>query len=451
MSKKISTYYKHISPMKIILFGYCFIILAGTILLTMPFAAKSGEATNFLTAFFTATSATCVTGLILVDTYTHWTVGGQLVILCLIQIGGIGFITICISALALTKKKIGFATRNLMQNSISAPQIGGIVRMTHLVLWGTILVEIIGVCLLFLFYYPLYGFKEGLWYSIFHSISAFCNAGFDLMGRQVQFSSFTGQVDNFYVNTIIMLLIIIGGLGFIVWDDLLMVKFKFSRIHLHTKLVLYVSAILIIAGAGILLITQRNSDYFGSMSLAQQGLASLFQSVSARTAGFNTIDFSQISEPGLLVIICLMLIGGSTGSTAGGIKTTTFAVLMLSVVTTFWNKKSVEVFGRRLEDGISRTASCIFMMYLITVCLSAMIISSIEGIPLIHTMFECVSAIATVGLTTGVTTQLSSTSLFILIFLMIFGRAGSLTMLLAFSSKKMQAVSTLPLEKIQIG
>ncbi|WMI80294.1 TrkH family potassium uptake protein [Anaerotignum sp. MB30-C6] len=448
---KLMKHLVEISPMKIILYGYCFIILLGAILLCMPFASQDGKATDFLTAFFTATSATCVTGLVVVNTYTHWSTVGQVIILCLIQIGGIGFMTVCIAAITLTKKKIGFMSRSLMQNSIAAPQLGGIVRMTKFVLYGTLLVEGIGAFLLSFFYCPIYGLAKGIWYSIFHSISAFCNAGFDLMGTQKEFVSFTSQVGNVYVNAILMLLIIVGGLGFFVWHDLIDAKLRFSRMHLHTKLVIFLSSILIVGGTFLLFISESGGAEFQKLTLLEQITASAFQSVSSRTAGFNTVDIGSLTETGQFLIICLMLIGGSPGSTAGGIKTTTFAVLALSVLTTFWHKKSIEVFGRRMEDGITRLASCVFMIYLFMVCSVAMIISKIEGMPLLDTLFESVSAIATVGLTTGITTSLGNVSLVLLAILMITGRAGSLTMLLAFSSRKNPVVSTLPLEKIQIG
>ena len=437
--------------MKVIFYGYCFIILFGTLLLSMPFASQDGKVTDLLTALFTATSATCVTGLVVVNTYTHWSIAGQLIILCLIQIGGIGFMTFCISAIALTKRKIGFISRSLMQNSIAAPQLGGIVRMTKLVLCGTLLVEGIGAVLLSFFYCPIYGFWKGLWYSVFHSISAFCNAGFDLMGAQTEFASFTSQVANIYVNIILMLLIIIGGLGFFVWQDLLKARLRFSRMHLHTKLVIFLSGILIVGGAVLLFVTERGGAEFQKLTLSEQLIASVFQSVSTRTAGFNTVDIGSLTQTSQFLIICLMMIGGSPGSTAGGIKTTTFAVLTLSILTTFWHRKSIEVFGRRMEEGITRLASCVFMIYLYMVCFVAMVISRIEGIPLIETLFESVSAIATVGLTTGITTSLGNVSLVLLAILMIIGRAGSLTMLLAFSSRKNPVVSKLPLEKIQIG
>lgn len=437
--------------MKIILLGYCFIILLGTVLLRLPAAVRDGSEQSVLTAFFTATSSTCVTGLVRADTCTNWTLFGQAVILVLIQTGGIGFMTICISALSLTKKNIGLASRSLMQNSISAPQLGGIVRMTKFISLGTLLIEGIGALLLAFYFCPLLGLGRGIWYSIFHSISAFCNAGFDLMGIQGEYSSLTSVVGNWYVNLIIMLLIVIGGLGFFVWRNLLDSKLQYKKMLLHTRIVMFVTAFLILGGALLLFLTEHGGDAYHDKSLSEQIAASFFQSVSARTAGFNTVELARMTEAGRFILICLMMIGGSAGSTAGGIKTTTFAVLMLSIITTFRHRKSVEAFGRRMEDGIARTASCVFMLYLLLSCGGAVLISRIEGIAFLDALFETVSAIATVGLSVGLTPTLGIMSCLILCFLMIFGRVGSMTMLLAFSSNKNIKISSLPLEKVQIG
>ena len=437
--------------MKIILLGYCFIILLGTVLLRLPAAVRDGSEQSVLTAFFTATSSTCVTGLVRADTCTNWTLFGQAVILVLIQTGGIGFMTICISALSLTKKNIGLASRSLMQNSISAPQLGGIVRMTKFISLGTLLIEGIGALLLAFYFCPLLGLGRGIWSSVFHSISAFCNAGFDLMGIQGEYSSLTSVVGNWYVNLIIMLLIVIGGLGFFVWRNLLDSKFQYKKMLLHTRIVMFVTAFLILGGALLLFLTEHGGDAYHDKSLSEQIAASFFQSVSARTAGFNTVELARMTEAGRFILICLMMIGGSAGSTAGGIKTTTFAVLMLSIITTFRHRKSVEAFGRRMEDGIARTASCVFMMYLLLSCGGAVLISRIEGIAFLDALFETVSAIATVGLSVGLTPTLGIMSCLILCFLMIFGRVGSMTMLLAFSSNKNIKISSLPLEKVQIG
>lgn len=449
--ENFATFCRRMSPMKVILLGYCLIILAGGILLTLPIAARDGVHTPFSDALFTATSATCVTGLIRFDTYSHWSYFGQAVILTLIQVGGIGFMTFAVSVIALTKRKIGLASRVIMQNSISAPQVGGIVRLTRFIIAGTALIEGVGALLLSFYFVPRKGLGEGLWFSVFHSISAFCNAGFDLLGSQQPFSSLTGLAGNWYVNLIIMLLIVVGGLGFFVWSDMVYSKFRFSRLKLQSKLVLTVSALLIFAGAAALYFLELGNPEFVQRPADERVLTSLFQSVTARTAGFNSVDLAQMTQSSRLLMICLMLIGGSAGSTAGGIKTTTFAVLVISVISVFKKKKSVEAFGRRMEDGIVRRASCIFMTYLFLTLFVAMAVSSIDGFPILDTLFESASAVGTVGLTTGITTELSLISKTLVGLLMLIGRVGSITLLLAFSSDRGAVVSKLPLEKIQVG
>lgn len=444
--------WQNISPMKFILGGYCVIIIIGTILLSLPAAARGGVHTPVSDCFFTATSATCVTGLIRYDTYTHWTLFGQLVILALIQIGGIGFMTVAILVMVLAKRRIGLSERSLMQNSISAPQIGGIVRMTKFIAMGTALIELTGAVLLAFSFVPRFGVKKGLYFSIFHSISAFCNAGFDLMGGTTgKFSSLTGMEDNLYVNLVIMMLIFIGGLGFFVWQDLIRKHFHFKNLTLQSKMVLSISVGLVLLGAAALFLLENGNEMFEGLTLKEKIMSSFFQSVSARTAGFNTSDLAAMTEPGIFVMICLMLIGGSTGSTAGGIKTTTFWVLCVSIFATFGRKKNVEAFGRRMEESITRTASCVFMTYLLLIAAATILISALEELPILTVLFETASAMATVGLTVGITPTLGMASKLILAFLMLCGRVGSITMLLAFSSEKKVSSSRLPLEKIQVG
>ncbi len=444
--------WQKISPMKLILGGYCTVILLGTLLLALPFATKGPGGTGITDCFFTATSATCVTGLIRFDTFMHWTLFGQLVILVLIQIGGVGFMTIAVLAMLLAGKKIGLSQRVIMQNSVSAPQLGGIVHMTKFIALGTLIVEGIGAMLLSFAFVPRYGLAKGIYFSIFHSVSAFCNGGFDLMGGTTgEFSSLTGSVGNWYINIVIMLLIFIGGLGFFVWHDIGVKKGRWKLFNLQTKLVLSISIALVLLGAVALLVLEFHSPAMEGLSVSEKLCASLFQSVSARTAGFNTIDLAVMTEPGKFLMICLMLIGGSTGSTAGGMKTTTFWVLCLSIFTTFFRKKNVEAFGRRMEENITRTASCVFMTYLLAVSVASILISAVEGIPMITALFEAASAMATVGLSFGVTPSVSMFSKMLLALLMICGRVGSITMLLAFSSEKRYTSSRLPLDKVQVG
>ena len=395
-----------------------------------------------MTSFFTATSATCVTGLIRVDTYSHWSWFGQFIIILLIQIGGIGFMTFCIYALTLAKKKIGIISRSIMQNSISSPHVGGIVKMTKFIILATFFIEALGAFFLSFIFCPKLGLVKGLWFSIFHSISAFCNAGFDLMGNFEPYSSLVSFQDNWYLNMIIMLLIIIGGLGFLVWKDIIDNRGHFSKMRLHTKIVITTTIILIFGGALFIYFCEQ-----GNATI----LSSLFQSVTARTAGFNTVDLSKIRETTQLIIIILMFVGGSSGSTAGGIKTTTIAVMLVNIISMFKQKKGVEVFKRRISDEIVKMASCVLMAYLVLTLFVSLIICQLENISYITVLFECVSAIATVGLTIGITSQLGVISQCLLALLMLFGRVGSITFLLAFASNRVTPLAKAPAEKIQIG
>jgi len=428
--------------MKIIFYGFCIIILMGTILLSLPISLKENQEVSIMTSFFTATSATCVTGLIRVDTYSHWSWFGQFIIILLIQIGGIGFMTFCIYALTLAKKKIGIISRSIMQNSISSPHVGGIVKMTKFIILATFFIEALGAFFFSFIFCPKLGLVKGLWFSIFHSISAFCNAGFDLMGNFEPYSSLVSFQDNWYLNMIIMLLIIIGGLGFLVWKDIIDNRGHFSKMRLHTKIVITTTIILIFGGALFIYFCEQ-----GNATI----LSSLFQSVTARTAGFNTVDLSKIRETTQLIIIILMFVGGSSGSTAGGIKTTTIAVMLVNIISMFKQKKGVEVFKRRISDEIVKMASCVLMAYLVLTLIVSLIICQLENISYITVLFECVSAIATVGLTIGITSQLGVISQCLLALLMLFGRVGSITFLLAFASNRVTPLAKAPAEKIQIG
>lgn len=451
MKPKLSVWHST-SPMKVILGGYCLIILLGTLLLALPIATQEPGGTPVTDCLFTATSATCVTGLIRYDTYTHWTTFGQIVIISLIQVGGVGFMTIGILIMILSGKKISLNQRSIMQSSISAPQLGGIVRMTKFITLGTCIIEFIGAALLSFVFIPKFGVGKGIYFSVFHSISAFCNAGFDLMGGATgPCTSLTGMVGDWYVNIIIMLLITIGGLGFFVWHDMGEQKFRFRKLHLQSKIVLSVSVSLVFLGALAIFSFERGHEAFQGLELNEQILASLFQSVTSRTAGFNTADLGAMTDSSKFVMTCLMFIGGSPGSTAGGIKTTTFWILCISIFATYKRKKNVESFGRRMDDNITRVASCIFMTYLILTTTTAMIISAIEDLPLLTTLFESVSAMATVGSSFGATPSLGMVSKLLLTFLMLCGRVGSVTMLLAFSSQKSVSTSSYALEKVQVG
>lgn len=436
---------RHITSFQIIIVGFLLVILLGTILLMLPFATRQGESTRFLDALFTATSAVCVTGLVVHDTASYWSFFGQGIILLLIQIGGMGVVTIAVAVAAVSGKRIGLMQRSTMQEAISAPQVGGIVRMTQFILRTSILIEIIGAILLAFVFCGDYGIK-GIWYALFHSISAFCNAGFDLNGTIEPFSSLTGYSVDPLVNLTVMSLIVIGGIGFITWADIQKNKWNIKKYRMQSKVILIVTACLIVFPAIYFFFGE-----FSSFPLGQRIWTSVFQSVTPRTAGFNTVDLNLISETGQMIVIILMLIGGSPGSTAGGMKTTTFAVLCASAVAVFQKKESAHFFGRRVPNDAVRTAATIFLMYIVLFLGGGMLISYRENVPLMKALFETGSAIGTVGLSLGLTPILGDLSRLILIGLMFFGRVGGLTLVFAAVSENRINNSRLPEEKITVG
>lgn len=437
---------RSITSFRIIILSFFMLIMLGTLLLMLPISSREGRFTSFSDALFTATSATCVTGLVVKETASYWSLFGQCVIFTLIQIGGMGVITIGLAVMRASGMKIGLWHRSTMQESISAPHVGGMVRFTGFILKTTVLIELIGAALLFPVFCNDFGVAKGLWYSLFHSVSAFCNAGFDLMGAREPFSSLTGYGSNIYLNCIIMLLIISGGIGFLVWGDIKTHKHRLKRYSLQSKIVLLTTSILIVLPAVYFFFNE-----YGSLNPADRSISSFFQSVTTRTAGFNTQDLSQMSESGSVIMIILMLIGGSPGSTAGGMKTVTFAVLFLSAVTVFGRRRDVQCFKRRISDDTVRSAGVIFFMYLVLFLTSGVIISNTEHIPLLSCLFETSSAIGTVGLTLGITTELKLLSKVILMVLMFFGRVGGLTIIYAALPSSGSKNSRLPLETISIG
>ena len=437
---------KSMSSFQIILLSFFVLIMLGTFLLMLPISSRGHGFTPFADALFTATSATCVTGLIVKDTATYWSFFGQAVIITLIQIGGMGVITIGMTVMRASGMKIGLWHRSTMQESVSAPTVGGMVRYSGFIIKTTVLIELIGAALLFPVFCKDFGVLKGLWYSFFHSISAFCNAGFDLMGVREPFSSLTSYGSNIYVNCIIMLLIIAGGIGFLVWGDLKTHKFRFKRYTLQTKIVLITSLLLIVLPAVYFFLHE-----YQDMNLSDRIISSFFQSVTTRTAGFNSQDLTKMSESGIAVMVILMMIGGSPGSTAGGMKTVTFAVLFLSAIAVFSRKRDVQSFKRRIADDTVRNAGVILFMYLALTFISGVIISRTENLPLLTCLFETGSGIGTVGLTLGITTKLKLLSKIILMVLMFFGRVGGLTMIYAALPSSGNKNSRLPLEKISIG
>lgn len=437
---------KSMSSFQIILLSFFVLIILGTVLLMLPISSRERVFTPFADALFTATSATCVTGLIVKDTATYWSFFGQAVIITLIQIGGMGVITIGMTVMRASGMKIGLWHRSTMQESVSAPTVGGMVRYSGFIIKTTVLIELIGAALLFPVFCRDFGVLKGLWYSFFHSISAFCNAGFDLMGVREPFSSLTSYGSNIYVNCIIMLLIIAGGIGFLVWGDLKTHKIHFKRYSLQTKIVLITSLLLIVLPAVYFFFHE-----YQDMNLSDRIISSFFQSVTTRTAGFNSQDLTKMSESGIAVMVILMMIGGSPGSTAGGMKTATFAVLFLSAIAVFSRKRDVQSFKRRISDDTVRNAGVILFMYLALTFISGVVISRTEQLPLLTCLFETGSGIGTVGLTLGITTKLKLLSKIILMVLMFFGRVGGLTMIYAALPSSGNKNSRLPLEKISIG
>ena len=442
--------YKKMTQTQMIVVGYLLLILLGSILLMLPVSSRDGNMTSFADALFTSTSASCVTGLVVQDTYLHWSFFGQLIILILIQIGGMGFMTIGVCVAILLRRKIGLKVRGILQESINSIQIGGIVKLTKKIIKGTLFFESIGAVLLMIRFIPEFGIGRGIWYGIFHSISAFCNAGFDLMGENGAYQSLIRYSDDWLVNTVIMLLIIIGGIGFLVWDDLSVKKFQWKKYHLHTKIVLSTTGFLIIGGAVLFLILEKNNVLAG-MPVKEQILCSLFHSVTARTAGFNTTDTGALTEGSKLVTMILMFIGGSPGSTAGGMKTTTFSVLILNAIATFRSQENAGAFGRRLEYHVIKNAATIAMLYFALFFGGGIAISVYEGLPLLDCLYEAASAVGTVGLTLGITPELHVFSQVVLIILMYLGRVGGLTLIYAVFSGRNKGNAKLPLEKITVG
>ena len=437
---------KRLTSFQIILLGFMGVIITGALILMLPVASREGKVTPFNQTLFTATSAVCVTGLIVQDTATYWTEFGQAVILLLIQIGGLGVVTMAAMIALILGKKISFGQRSIMQSATSAPTVGGIVRMTRFVLIGTGIVELTGAVAMMPVFIRDYG-ARGIWMSFFHSISAFCNAGFDLMGKpDNKFASITAYADDPVINVIVMLLIVVGGIGFITWKDVLTHKLKFRHYRLQSKIVIVTSAVLVFFPALLFFLND-----FADLPVGERIFGSLFQSVTTRTAGFNTLDLSSMTRIGKAVFIGLMLVGGSPGSTAGGMKTTTVAVLFFNAIAAFRRRQDPECFGRRLESGAVKTASTVLMMYITLCFVGAAAICMIENLPFGECLFETASAVGTVGCTLGITPSLGIASQLILVVLMFLGRVGGLTVIYAAYTTSARKLSKLPQENIIVG
>lgn len=452
---KLAAFINKMQPTQTMVMGFALVILTGALLLNLPIATQSGESIGFLNALFTSTSAVCVTGLIMVDTATYWNTFGQVIIIMLIQIGGLGFMTIATLFALITKKKINLRERLLLQESLNQIDLSGLVKLTRYVLLMTFTIEGMGALLLSTVFVPQFGLIKGVWYSVFHAISAFCNAGFDLMGTYSgPFTSLTSYVNNFTVSVTICALIVFGGLGFPVILDVIKNK-KISKLNIHSKVVLFTTAILIFLGmALILLLEYNNPDTLGPLGIKGKLLGALFQSVTTRTAGFNTVDLAIMRQSSIFIMIILMFIGASPASTGGGIKTTTLATLVLTVKSFILQKEDIEICERRIGTSTVRKSLGIFFIGITVVVFGTLIISITDpDFTLVEAGFEVVSAFATVGSSIGGSPNLSSLGKMFIILFMFMGRVGSLTIFMALASRgiKKNAPIKYPEGKIIVG
>lgn len=420
------------SPTRTIALAFAAIILVGTLLLALPVASRDGESAGLLPSLFTATSATCVTGLVLFDTWTQWSGFGQTVILCLIEIGGLGFMSAASLVIFVLRRKIGLRQRMVMAQALSLDDMEDVVRLQKWVLLGSLIIQITGALVLMLCFLPEYGLKRALIWGVFHGVSAFCNAGFDIVGSVAPGGNMILFNDDPVVCITLMLLIVIGGLGFFVWEELA-TRRSFKKFSVYTKLVLLTTAGLILVGAGLFLIMEWNNPRtLGGMDTPQKILNAFFQSVTVRTAGFTSVDQAGLTDAGKAVSIVLMLIGGSSGSTAGGIKTVTFVTLMLFMWTRARGRSTVNVFHRQIPQNKVLDAMTIVAIMVGLSVAGAIFICSTSPISFTDSLFEAISALATVGLTAGVTTALSIPAQILIIIFMYFGRVGVLTISLGF-------------------
>ena len=440
------------SAQSIIALGFLAIILIVTALLMLPVSSAAGTMTDPLTALFTATSAVCVTGLVVVDTATHWSLFGKLVLITGIQIGGLGVMTVMALVSMLLGQRIGLRQRTLLQESVASLHIGGIVRLVRRAMIGTALIEGLGVVLLAFRFVPSLGWPRGLGYSLFHSISAFCNAGFDLMGTiSGPYTSLESFVSDPLVNLTVIALILVGGIGFFVWDDLIECRFRWKRMQLHTRLVLLLSALLVLVPAVLFYAFERTNAMAG-LDTGGRVLASLFSAVTPRTAGFDTIATAELSDASALLTLLLMLTGGNPGSTAGGAKTTTMLLVLLLATSMLRREEDVHIMGRRIDMSLMRRACAIVVIYVSLAMVSTLVLCALQPeLALRDVLLEVFSAVDTVGMTTGITRQLGTASRLILIALMYAGRLGSLTFAILIAHRRTPAPVQYPAGQLLIG
>lgn len=440
---------RRFNNMRLIAISFLGVILVGSLLLMLPFASREGVWTHPLDAFFTATSATCVTGLFIYDAYTHWSLFGQIVLLVLIQIGGLGFMTIMAVFTFFSKKQMPLHKRQLFMQSMGNINLSGVMSLTRNLFIGTFLFETAGAILLAIRFCPMMGFGEGLFNAVFHSVSAFCNAGIDLMGKYGQFSSFSYFREDIYVQTVLMLLIVVGGIGFFVWSDILKHGKKISSYTLHTKMILFSSTVLITSGWIGFFLLERDGALSG-LPLGEKIFCSLFQSVTTRTAGFTTIDQGKLTGGGVLTIV-MMLIGGSPGSTAGGIKNVTVFIVLLSSITTIRRHDGCIIFKKKISEESVHQANAIAMIYIFLLVIFSIIIMKLESVDMERALFEATAALSTTGISMGITPSICSATKLLLALLMFIGRVGGFSFILIFAEGKKTPDIQRPTEKILVG
>ena len=420
---------------KVVGIGFAILILSGAVLLSTPLATRTGGI-PFVDALFTSASASCVTGLVVFDTYSQFTLFGQIIILILIQIGGLGFMMVAILFSMLVGRRIGLRERSLLMESVSALNIGGIVRLTKRALTVTAFFEGLGAIILSTRFIPMFGVVKGIWFSIFHSISAFCNAGFDLMGIHQPGSSLTEFVGDPVVSITVPVLIMCGGLGFFLWNDIVEKGFHFRKYRLHTKIMISATFILVTGGTILFFILEYNHAFAG-LSIGEKIIAAFFQSVTPRTAGFNTVDLTKLSGGGNILTVVLMIIGAGSGSTGGGLKVTTCAVLFLHMTSYVKGYEGIDIFGRRVEGEATSKAAANVASYLLVGVAGCLIIAA-SGFTAQESAFEAFSALGTVGLTLGITSSLPLIPQLVVTFMMYFGRVGSMTVAMAVTEGRVK-------------
>ncbi len=442
-----------LSVWQILALAYLGGTILGSLLLILPFATQSGQSTTYLNALFTSASATCITGLNVYDTATHWTLFGQLTILALIQTSGLGFMTLVSAAFLVFKRGMGFGSRNAFMLD-SGGKMFGMGKLLKRIVIGTLICETAGALLLMIRFIPDFGAAKGIYFSVWHSVSAFCNAGFDLMGTaEAPFVSLTAYATDPIISLTVCALIIFGGLGFCVWGDMIDCKLNFKKYQLNTKVVLVVNATLVLAGMLLFMLFERNNPSYKGYNFGEKLLASLFCAITPRTAGFATTDCATLSDSGILLTMVLMFIGGGSGSTAGGIRVGTFAVIIMGMLSVFRGRKDINIGKKRIEYSLLSQALAIFAACLMILIVSILIICAVEpaGTSLAAVEFECFSALSNTGLSLSLTPELHAVSRLVIIFLMYAGRVGILTLALALAEKRTTAAIRKPVDSLLIG